>query len=72
MNKFFATLLALALIFTLCAGALAEVVPQATPDSQEVAEADEWLYEEDTEWLFEEGDIEVRGAEAVFDTEVAE
>ena len=32
----------------------------------------EWLYEEDTEWLFEEGDIEVRGAEAVFDTEVAE
>ena len=47
MNKFFATLLALALIFTLCAGALAEVVPQATPDSQEVAEADEWLYEED-------------------------
>ena len=41
MNKFFATLLALALIFTLCAGALAEVVPQAPPDSQEVAEADE-------------------------------
>lgn len=56
MNKFFATLLALALIFTLCAGALAEAVPQATPDTQDVDEADEWLYEEDAQLAEEDFD----------------
>lgn len=47
MKKLWILLLALATALALCAGALAEVAPQATPDSQDVEDVEEWLFDED-------------------------